>query len=123
MSPDEDEIDDSIKDSFSPWIDEFPDTDSLSLIDIEGDEDQKNKLRLLVHEFEDIFSSELSATPADIPPFDFSVNDDQWKSLKIDNLQGLNQQLIKLTFLVRLSNLKYIKLLKNQTRLIIAKFY
>ena len=38
--------------------------------------------RLLVHEFEDIFSSELSATPADIPPFDFNVNDDQWRVLK-----------------------------------------
>ena len=77
MPPDEDEIDDSIKDSFSPLIDEFPDTDPLSLINLAGDEDQKNKLRLLVHEFEDIFSSELSATPADIPPFDFNVNDDQ----------------------------------------------
>ena len=77
LPPDEDEIDDSIKDSFSPWIDEFPDTDPLSLINLAGDEDQKNKLRLLVHEFEDIFSSELSATSADIPPFDFHINDDQ----------------------------------------------
>ena len=75
VPPDEDKIDDSIKDSFSPWIDEFPDTDPLSLIHIAGDEDQKNKLRLLVHEFKDIFSSELSATPADIPPFDFNVDD------------------------------------------------
>ena len=79
MSPDENEIDDSIKDSFSPWIDEFPDTDPLSLINLAGDENEKNKLRLLVHEFEDIFSSELSATPADIPPFDFNVNDDPWR--------------------------------------------
>ena len=31
--------------------------------------------------FKDIFSSELSATPADIPPFDFHVNDDQWRVL------------------------------------------
>ena len=42
MPSDEDEIDGSIKDSFSPWIDEFPDTDSLSLINLAGDEDQKN---------------------------------------------------------------------------------
>ena len=82
VPPDEDEIDDSIKDSFSPSIDEFPDSDPLSLVNIAGDEDQKKKLRLLVHEFEDIISSELSATPADIPPFDFNVNDDQWKVLK-----------------------------------------
>ena len=77
VPPDEDEIDDLIKDSFSPWIDEFPDTDPLSLIHIAGDENQKNKIRLLVHEFQDIFSSELSHTPADIPPFDFNVNDSQ----------------------------------------------
>ena len=82
VPPDEDEIDDSIKDSFSPWIDEFPDTDPLSLIHIAGDEDQKNKIRLLVQEFQDIFSSELSHTPADIPPFDFHVNDSQWKVSK-----------------------------------------
>ena len=81
VPPDEDEIDDSIKDSFSPWMDEFSDSDPLSLIHLAGDEDQKNKLRLLVHEleFEDIFSSELSHTPADIPPFDFNVNDVKWK--------------------------------------------
>ena len=79
VPPDEDKIDDSIMDSFSPWIDEFPDSDPLSLINIAGDEDQKNKLRLLVHEIEDIFSSELLATPADIPPFDFNVNDNRWR--------------------------------------------
>ena len=82
MPPDQDEIDDSIKDSISPWIDEFPDTDPLSLIHIAGDEDHKNKIRLLVHEFQDVFSSELSHTPADIPPFDFNVNDSQWKVSK-----------------------------------------
>ena len=42
VPPDEDEIDDSIKDSFSPWIDDLPDSDPLSLINIAGDEDQKN---------------------------------------------------------------------------------
>ena len=36
-------------------------------------------MRILEHEFEDIFSSELSHTPADIPPFDFNVNDVKWK--------------------------------------------
>ena len=34
VPPDEDEIDDSLNDSFSPWINEFLDTDSLSLIHI-----------------------------------------------------------------------------------------
>ena len=60
-------------------MDEFPDSDPISLIHLAGDEEQKNKLRILVHEFEDIFSSELSHTPADIPPFDFNVNDVKWK--------------------------------------------
>ena len=45
VPPDEDEIDDSLNDPFSPWINEFLNTDSLSLIHIAGDEDQKNKLR------------------------------------------------------------------------------
>ena len=70
VPPDEDEIDDSLNDSFSPWINEFLDTDSLSLIHIAGDQDQKNKLRLLCNEFRDIFSSELPASPANIPPFE-----------------------------------------------------
>ena len=79
VPPDEDEIDDSLNDSFSPWINEFLDTDSLSLIHIAGDEDQKNKLRLLCNEFRDIFSSELPASPADIPPFELNVDDVKWK--------------------------------------------
>ena len=41
------------------------------------------------------------------------------KSLKIDNLHGLNQQLIKLIFLVKLPNLKNKELLKNQMRWVV----
>ena len=122
MPPDEDEIDDSIKDSFSPWIDEFPDTDPLSLIHIAGDEDHKNKIRLLVHEFQDIFSSEFSHTPADIPPFDFNVNDSQWKVSKSRQPPWSKSTFIKLIFLVKLPNLTKKGLLKNQMRLNIAKF-
>ena len=79
MPADEDEVEESIKDSFSPWIDIFPDTDPLSLIHIAGDEVQQNKLRLLCNEFRDIFSNELSANPANIPPFDLNVDDTKWK--------------------------------------------
>jgi hypothetical protein len=50
---DKDEIEDSKNDSFSPWINSFPDTDPLSLI----------------NEFRDIFSNELPVSPASIPPF------------------------------------------------------
>ena len=76
---DEDEIEDDKKDSFSPWINLFPDTDPLSLIHIAGDEVQQNKLRLLCNEFRDIFSNELPANPAKIPPFDINVDDKKWK--------------------------------------------
>jgi hypothetical protein len=64
---DEDKIDDSRNDSFSPWINPFPDTDPLSLIHIAGDTDQQN-------EFRDVFSNELPASPANIPPFDLTVD-------------------------------------------------
>jgi hypothetical protein len=76
---DEDEIEDSKHDSFSPWINSFPDTDPLSLIHIAGDENQQNKLRLLSNEFRDIFSHELPASPASIPPFENNVDDKLWK--------------------------------------------
>ena len=38
ISPDDDEIDDHLNDSFSPCLDRFPSTDPLSLIHISGDE-------------------------------------------------------------------------------------
>jgi hypothetical protein len=76
---DEDKIDDSRNDSFSPRINPFPDTDPLSLMHIAGDTDQQNKLRLLCIEFRDIFSNELPASPANTPPFDLTVDDTKWK--------------------------------------------
>jgi hypothetical protein len=76
---DEDEIDDSRNDSFSPWINPFPDADPLSLIHIAGDTDQQNKLRLLCNVLRDKFSNELPASPANIPPFDLTVDDIKWK--------------------------------------------
>jgi hypothetical protein len=42
---DEDEIEDNKNDSVSPWINNFPDTDPLSLIHIAGDDNQQNKIR------------------------------------------------------------------------------
>jgi hypothetical protein len=56
---DEYEIVDSRNDS----INQFPDTDQLSLIHLAGDTDQQNKLRLLCNEFRDTFSNELPASP------------------------------------------------------------
>jgi hypothetical protein len=76
---DEDEIEDHKNDSFSPWINNFPDTDPLSLIHIAGDDNQQNKIRLLCNEFRDIFSNDLPAGPAYIPPFELNVDDIKWK--------------------------------------------
>ena len=56
FSPDEDEIDDQINDSFSPRLNQFPSSDPLSLINISGDEDLQLKIRKLCYDFRDIFS-------------------------------------------------------------------
>ena len=47
ISPDDDEIDDHLNDSFSPWLDRFPSSDPLSLIHVSGDEDLQNQIRML----------------------------------------------------------------------------
>ena len=80
VSPDDDEIADHLNDSFSPWLDRFPSADPLSLINISGDEDQQNRIRLLCNEFRDIFSDVLPDRPADIPPFELVVDDKMWAS-------------------------------------------
>ena len=80
VSPDDDEIADHLNDSFSPWLDRFPSADPLSLINISGDEDQQNRIRLLCNEFRDIFSDVLPDRPADIPPFELVVDDTMWAS-------------------------------------------
>jgi transposase InsO family protein len=80
ISPDDDEIDDHLNDSFSPWLDRFPSTDPLSLIHISGDEDLQNQIRMLCNEFRDIFSDTLPDSAADIPPFELIVDDTKWAS-------------------------------------------
>ena len=82
ISPDDDEIDDHLNDSFSPWLDHFSSTDPLSLIHISGDEDLQNHIRMLCNEFRDIFSDTLSDSAADIPPFELIVDDNMWASPK-----------------------------------------
>ena len=82
ISPDDDEIDDHLNDSFSPWLDRFPSSDPLSLIHISGDEDLQNQIRMLCNEFRDIFSDTLPDSAADIPPFELIVDDTKWASPK-----------------------------------------
>ena len=55
VNPDDDEIDDDLKDSFSPWLSRFPSSDPLSLINISGDEDLQTTIRKLCFDFRDIF--------------------------------------------------------------------
>ena len=78
VSPDDDEIDDDLKDSFSPWLKRFPSSDPLSLINISGDEDLQKRIRELCYHFRDIFSDVLPSQPANIPPFDLKVDDSKW---------------------------------------------
>ena len=50
------------------------------MLNISGDEDQQNRIRLLCNEFRDIFSDVLPDRPADIPPFELVVDDKMWAS-------------------------------------------
>ena len=79
--PDEDEIDHDKHDTFSPWLSKATNISPLTLINIDktADEDLQLKIRTLCAEFEDIFSNELPAEPAKIPPFNLIVDLDKWK--------------------------------------------
>ena len=72
--PDEDEINHDKTDTFSPWIISPDNTCPLAYINISGDDKLQIKIRQLCKEFEDIFSNELPAEPADIPPFELDVD-------------------------------------------------
>ena len=76
--PDEDEIDHDKTDTFSPWIISPDNTSPLAYINISGDDELQIKIRQLCEEFEDIFSNELPAEPADIPPFELDVDIKKW---------------------------------------------
>ena len=79
--PDEDEIDHVKTDTFAPWLPQNPKTDTLSCINIDPDADIELQTALiaLCKEFEDIFSVELPAEPARVPPFKLKVDIDKWK--------------------------------------------
>ena len=64
ISPDDDEIDDHLNDSFSPWLNRFPDENPLSKINISGDKDLQSTIRSLCNEYRCIFSDVLPEEPA-----------------------------------------------------------
>ena len=79
---DEDDIDHDKTGTFKPWSSRSSNTDILSLIHFSGDEDLQYRLRTLCTEFSDIFSNDLPKEPANIPPFNLTVENLKWKVSK-----------------------------------------
>ena len=55
------------------------DTDVLSLLQIEGDDELKTELRELCTKYKDIFSTTVKSTPAKVPPLKFDFNKELWQ--------------------------------------------
>ena len=77
---DEDGVNNANHDTFAPWINSVTSTEAevLDQITIEGDQDLRINLRLLLAKYKDIFNKTLSEEPARIPPFDLKVDKDKW---------------------------------------------
>ena len=78
---DDDEIETSLP-TIDPWGDENPPRcgrDNLDRIHIEGGDTLKRRLRDLLTEFEDVFSTELRTQPAKIPPMELTVDRKKWE--------------------------------------------
>jgi hypothetical protein len=74
-------------------------------IEIHGDEELKEQLTSLCHQYEEIFSREVRPTPADIPPFELDVDLNKWqrnanrispRPMTINKQLELRQQIDKL---------------------------
>ena len=72
-TPDDDEIVYEKGDTFAPWLTSDSTLDVLSLINIKGDSNLQENVRLFSTEFKDICSHELPAEPAKIEPFNLVV--------------------------------------------------
>jgi transposase InsO family protein len=82
--------------------------DSELPTDIHGPPSLQAKLRKLITEYQDIFSRKVRATPARLPPFNFTVDEEKWKvhrnrtsprrydSTKSAALQKIVEQLLEL---------------------------
>ena len=78
-TPDEDEINQEKNDVFAPWLPHTNTPDVLTQIHISGTEELQFNLRTLCTEFKDIFSNELPAEPAKVPPFELIVDTVKWR--------------------------------------------
>jgi hypothetical protein len=77
-----DEIDDEIKDMFSPFIPNETSNDEndfLTKIVIEGDAELQNDIRKLCVKYKSIFRNTTGEDPANIPPFDLDVDLKKWE--------------------------------------------
>ena len=74
----DDEISDKT-DTFAPFQSVKEATDFIDQITFEGDDDLQQRCKALCRKCKHLFKDSLNPEPADIPPFDLSVNDTQWK--------------------------------------------
>ena len=83
-----DEIDNDKKDMFAPFrepiksTDELTDEEFLAKIKIEGSEDLQNKIKSLCIKYKDIFSDKLKSKPANIPPFELTIDKSKWETYR-----------------------------------------
>ena len=77
FEPEVDDLEQYLRDT--PWNNEVDSSLNDSLPTIEGSEILQAQLKALCVEFKDIFSTEVRAEPADIPPFAIKVDVEKWK--------------------------------------------
>ena len=85
-----DEIDNEKADTFSPFVPEQTQSDTLpvkleeylSLITFEGTQSQIEDMKRLCRKYSDIFSDKLPAKPAKLPPFQINADEKLWHSPK-----------------------------------------
>jgi hypothetical protein len=62
--------------------DELTDEEFLAKIKIEGSEDLQNKIKSLCIKFKDIVSDKLKSKPANIPPFELTIDKSKWETYR-----------------------------------------
>jgi hypothetical protein len=83
-----DEIDSDKKDMFAPFLeplkstDEISDEEFLAKIKIEGTEQLKARIKTLCLKNKGIFSDKLKAKPANIPPFELTIDKRKWETFR-----------------------------------------
>ena len=62
--------------------DELPDEEFLAKIKIEGSEQLQARIKTLCLKYKGIFSDKLKAKPANIPPFELTIDKSKWETYR-----------------------------------------